>query len=143
MTSPPENPVPAVLAAYQAAVLAKDVDAFVALYAEDVRVFDMWGTWEYRGLAAWRAMAADWFGSLGDERVVVDFAEVQVELSPGLASGHAFARYAAVDAAGTELRALNNRISIVLRHEAGAWKIVHEHSSAPIAFDTTKAIFKR
>ncbi len=25
----------------------------------------------------------------------------------------------------------------------GVWKIVHEHNSAPIDFETTKAIFKR
>ena len=142
MTTALENPVPAILAAYKAAVFAKDVDAFVALYAGDVRVFDMWGRWEHRGLAAWREMAAGWFGSLGDERVVVDFADVQAELAADLASGHAFARFAAIDAAGTELRALNNRFSVVLRREDGAWKIAHEHSSAPLD-DAAKAIFRR
>lgn len=142
MTTALENPVPAALAAYKAAVLAKDVDAFAALYARDVRVFDMWGRWEHRGLAAWREMAVAWFGSLGEERVVVDFTDVATELSPELASGHAFARFAAVDAAGNELRALNNRFSVVMRVEDGAWKIVHEHSSAPLA-DDTKAILRR
>ena len=143
MTNLLENPIPAALAGYKAAVFAKDVDAFVALYARDIRVFDMWGRWEHRGLAAWRETVAAWFGSLGDERVVVDFSDVQSELSPELASGHAFARFAAIDADGTELRALNNRFSVVLRREGGAWKIAHEHSSAPLALDTAKPVFQR
>jgi len=32
-----------------ATVRAKDVDGFVALYANDVRVFDLWRRWSYRG----------------------------------------------------------------------------------------------
>ena len=52
------NPATEVLSAYAAAVNAKDVEAFVALYDEDVHVYDTWGTWEYNGIEAWRAMAA-------------------------------------------------------------------------------------
>jgi hypothetical protein len=37
------------LAGYAAAVRAKDADGFIALYASDVRVFDMWGRWSYVG----------------------------------------------------------------------------------------------
>ena len=55
------------------AVFARDVDAFAALYDQDVHVFDMWGGWSLRGIAAWRRMAEGWFGSLGDERVRVTF----------------------------------------------------------------------
>lgn len=47
----------AVIEGYAAAVRAKDVDAFVSLYAKDVRVFDMWGRWSYDGVDAWRSMA--------------------------------------------------------------------------------------
>ena len=47
-----DQAIHAALAAYQAAVLAKDVDAFVALYHEDVCVFDLWGRWSYTGIAA-------------------------------------------------------------------------------------------
>jgi hypothetical protein len=40
-----DNPITQVLNAYQAAVFAKDVDAFVALYDADVLIYDMWGVW--------------------------------------------------------------------------------------------------
>ncbi|CAB3778191.1 hypothetical protein LMG28614_00563 [Paraburkholderia ultramafica] len=40
-----DNPILLVLDRYKAAVFAKDVDSFVALYDGDVLVFDMWGVW--------------------------------------------------------------------------------------------------
>jgi ketosteroid isomerase-like protein len=42
---------------YAAAVRAKDVEAFVALYEPEVQVVDMWAEWAYRGADAWRTMA--------------------------------------------------------------------------------------
>jgi ketosteroid isomerase-like protein len=36
------------LDAYRMAVYAKDVGAFVALYAEDCVVFDMWARWSHK-----------------------------------------------------------------------------------------------
>ena len=65
------DPVHEALARYCAAAYDKNVDAFVSLYADDVHVFDMWNSWELRGIGAWRDMAVGWFSSLGDERVVV------------------------------------------------------------------------
>ena len=109
------------------------------LYAADVRVFDMWGCWSYDGLEAWRSMAAGWFGSLGTERVGVDFHDVQ---------GHGIARARrdapassptpGLAAEGQALRSLQSRHTWMLRPDAGDWKIVHEHSSGPADFDTGK-----
>jgi len=44
--------------AYADAVYDKDLEAFAALYAEGVHVFDSWGQWQYDGIDAWRGMAA-------------------------------------------------------------------------------------
>jgi ketosteroid isomerase-like protein len=77
---------------YAESVRAKDVDRFVALYSDDVRVFDMWGRWSYDGAVAWREMAVEW--------------------------------------------ALRKRPD-------GAWKVVHEHSSGPVDFETGKVQFQR
>lgn len=141
--STPTDPVRELLARYARAVLARDVDAFVALYADDLEVFDMWGAWSLRGIDAWRAMATDWFSSLGDERVVVGIEEVACTATGDLAFGHAILTYAAQAADGTPLRSLTNRITLGLRHVAGEWKIAHEHTSAPIDHATTKAILHR
>ncbi|MFK3650991.1 YybH family protein [Lysobacter enzymogenes] len=137
------DPFLAALDGYAAAVAAKDVDAFAALYAEDVHVFDMWGRWELRGLAAWRAMAQEWFGSLGTETVAVTYAQAQSQAGAELAYGHAVLTYAAHAADGTRLRSLDNRISLALARRDGAWKIVHEHTSAPVDHASGKAMLKR
>ena len=139
----PHDPFQAMLRAYAAAVLAKDVDAFVALYDPEVRIFDMWGQWSLHGTEAWRAMAQDWFGSLGDERVVVGVEEAHAIVGEDLAAGHAMLRYTAWSAAGERLRSLDTRLSCTLRRRDGAWKIVHEHTSAPIDHATTQALLQR
>lgn len=134
---------PAALAGYRAAVLAKDVDAFCALYDTDSHVFNMWGRWQHQGLAAWRAITEGWFGSLGEERVVVEFSDVHAEQAGDLAFGHAFTRFSAEAADGTPLRSLDNRLTLVMRRRDGAWKIVHQHTSAPIEHGTAKAMLRR
>ena len=138
-----------VLERYKAAVFAKDVEAFVALYAADIHVFDTWAEWSREGIEAWRGVAVEWFGSLGDERVVVDFSEVRARVTPEFASLNAFVRYAAIDRQDRELRSMSNRLTMVLRPvDAGgaggpSWKVVHEHTSAPVDPDTGKVILTR
>ncbi|MGH8079629.1 MAG: YybH family protein [Lysobacter sp.] len=131
------------LHAYAAAVLAKDVEAFVALYDADVHIFDMWGDWSMRGIEPWRAMARDWFGSLGDERVVVEIDQAQAHVGEDMIVGHAFLRYTAYAASGERLRSLDNRITLGLARREGRWTIVHEHTSAPIEHSNVKAILQR
>ena len=129
---------------YAAAVRAKDVDRFVELYARDVRVFDMWDRWSYDGAEAWRAMAVDWFGSLGDEQVAVEFEDVRTVVGDRIAVAHAFVIYRGLGADGTELRSMTNRLTWGLQKTAdGVWEVVHEHSSAPAAFDTGKVRLER
>lgn len=122
-----------ILAAYAAAVRAKDVDAFVGLYADDVRNFDLWSEWSYDGKDALRRMVSVWFGSLPDDEVVsVKFDDVRSEPGTDVAAVSAFTTFAAMSPDGTELRSMNNRLTWILRRDAGgAWKIAHEHTSAP------------
>ena len=121
------------LAAYAAAVRAKDVDAFVGLYADDVRTFDLWQEWTYDGKDAVRGMVAEWFDSVADdEEVAVRFDDVRTQAGDEVAAVSAFTTFAAVAPDGTESRSMNNRLTWVLRKEAdGNWKIAHEHTSAP------------
>ena len=134
------DPVSHALAQYKAAVYAKDVNAFVSLYEDDVHVFDMWNQWELRGIDAWRSMAEGWFGSLATEHVVVSFNDVVSTVGADLALGHATVTYTAVSAEGKELRSLDNRMTIALRRTSGAWKIFHEHTSGPIEHTSLKGM---
>jgi uncharacterized protein (TIGR02246 family) len=131
------------LDAYAAAVRAKDVEAFLALYADDVRSFDLWSVWTYDGKDAYRAMVEEWFGSPDTAaQVVVEFDEVRTEKGDGLAAVSAFLTFRGLNAEGVEERSMNNRLTWILRREGDGWKIVHEHTSAP-AGDGGKVSLKR
>jgi uncharacterized protein (TIGR02246 family) len=120
------------LEAYAAAVRAKDVDAFLDLYADDVRTFDLWTEWSYDGKDALRGMVAEWFGSLGDDVVAVEYDAVRTQTGEDVAAVSAFLTYRGLSAEGEELRSMNNRLTWALRRDAGGlWKIAHEHTSAP------------
>jgi uncharacterized protein (TIGR02246 family) len=133
-----------VLDSYAAAVRAKDVDAFVGLYADDVRTFDLWSVWSYDGKDALRGTVAEWFGSLPDDEVVeVGFNEVRTQVGEEIAALSAFTTFRAVSREGEELRSMNNRLTWIFRKDAdGAWKIAHEHTSAP-AGDEGKVQLRR
>ncbi|CAB3808783.1 YybH family protein [Paraburkholderia fynbosensis] len=137
------DPILQVLSDYRAAVLAKDVDRFAALYDRNVVLFDMWAAWSYKGITSLRDMTAGWFGSLGTERVIVDFSDVQATVGQDLAFVHAFVKFKAVTTDGVELRSMDNRLTMTLRQTGDGWKIVHQHTSSPIEPGTTSVIFKR
>jgi len=149
--------IESLLETYKNAVFQKDVDAFVSIFDAQVRIFDMW-EWVYDGLVPWRKMVEGWFGSLGTERVVVTFEDVQIQVGDEMAVVSAFARFAALSEIGEELRYLQNRLTWVVRKmrsngpsdnepEArsgeGVWKIVHEHTSGPVDGGTMKVLLQR
>lgn len=136
------DPFARTLAAYQAAVLAKDAEAFTALYDNDVQVFDMWGAWSLRGIEPWQKMATDWFASLGNETVVVGVADAHSTVGAELVIGHAILTYTGVSAEGKELRSMSNRMTMALKRTGDVWKIIHEHTSAPIDHQTLKAMLQ-
>jgi uncharacterized protein (TIGR02246 family) len=138
------NELEQVLDAYATAIGAKDVDAFVALYEDDVRVFDMWGTWSYDGIDAWRGMVTEWFGSLGAEQVAVELSDVRTIAADDVGILQAFVTFMNVPAEGEASRAMDNRLTWALRRGAdGTWKVAHEHTSAPADFETSKVVLQR
>jgi uncharacterized protein (TIGR02246 family) len=138
-----DTSVAPLIEAYQRAVMNQDVGAFMQLYDAGVRVFDTWGVWSYEGAGAWRTMVEGWLSSLGDERVTVTFDEVRVIGGPALCGVSAIVTYASSSTKAEENRAMQNRLTWMLRRESSAWKIVHEHTSAPAGFDDGKAILQR
>ena len=131
------------LDAYESAVHRKDVDAFMRLYAPDVRVFDAWGIWQYQGAEAWRRAVEGWLNSLGTERVKVRFDEVAASIGKDVSSVTAIVTYAGLSAEGEPLREMQNRITWVLRSIGHVPRIIHEHTSAPVGFEDMKAILVR
>lgn len=135
-----EQVVQQVVDAYKAAVYARDSDAFMRLYDPKVRVFDTWGIWSHEGAAAWRTAIDGWFASLGSEKVKVSFDDVDVLGAGELRSLSAIVTYAGLSAHGEPLRAMQNRLTWMLRMSGHVLRVVHEHTSAPIGFVDQKAI---
>jgi ketosteroid isomerase-like protein len=151
--------IESLLDTYKTAVFQKDVESFVSIFDDDVRIFDMW-EWVYNGVTPWREMVKSWFGSLGTERVVVTFDEVQIQAGEGMAVVSAFARFAAISEKGEELRYLQNRLTWVVRRKGSndgpsdnepvarsgagqSWKVIHEHTSGPVDGATMKVLLQR
>jgi ketosteroid isomerase-like protein len=144
LKSESENQVIRVLEAYKEAVFRKDISAYMALYAEEAQVFDMWGpAWLHKSKDTWLESTRSWFGGLGDERVVVEMENVQIQQASDMAFVSAFIKYSAVSPEGKTLRWLENRLSCVLVPVHGAWKIIHQHTSAPIDHTNLKASLRR
>ncbi len=138
-----EQLIARILESYKSAVFAKDVDAFMQLYDPNVRVFDAWGVWSYEGSAAWRVAVQAWLTSLQSEKVRVTFDDKKISGGNDLAFVSAIVTYAGVSAEGEHLREMQNRITWVLRMSGHLLRIVHEHTSAPMDFNDTKAILQR
>jgi len=113
------------------------------LYHPSVRVFDTWGVWLYEGAPAWRIAVEGWFASMGNERVKVSFSELQATTDHSVAVVSAIVAYAAESAQGESVRSMENRITWVLRESGHVFRIAHEHTSAPIGFEDSKAILTR
>ena len=94
--------------AYQNAVLARDIDAFMRLYDPKVRVFDTWGVWEYEDAVKWRRAIESWFSSLGTEKVKVKFEDVKSSGSPDFAVVSAIVSYSGMSAQGEQLRTMQS-----------------------------------
>lgn len=138
-----DKDVARILAAYESAVFKKDVRTFMHLYDPSVRVFDAWGVWLYEGAEAWQRAVEGWFTSLGTERVKVTFEDVTSWVGKEVSSVCAVVTYAGMSATGETLRAMQNRITWVLRASGHVPRIVHEHTSAPLGFEDSKAILVR
>ncbi|MBN7816295.1 nuclear transport factor 2 family protein [Algoriphagus pacificus] len=117
---------------YKNAAWNKDVNQMVGLYHENVVIFDMWEHGFQKGLEAWSLEISNWLGSLGDEKVKVDFEMISVQEKSTVGFASAVVSFQAVGLDQTILRGMKNRISLgFIRDEIG-WKVVHQHTSAPI-----------
>ena len=138
-----EQPISEFTEKYAAAVFGKDAGALLALYDEDVRIFDLWAVWAHEGAGPWRESVDAWFASLGDQRVGVDFDDVRILVTDGLATLHAIITYRDIGLDDVELDSMQNRLTWVFERRGSGWKIVHEHTSAPVDDKTLKVSLQR
>jgi ketosteroid isomerase-like protein len=97
-----------------------------------------------RATDEWRGAAAEWFGSLGSGKVAVEFHDIQAITGDYVAAANAIITFKGSSADNEELHVLNNRLTWVLRKTPeGAWKVIHEHTSAPVDVGTGKVTLQR
>lgn len=135
-----DDPIHFFLRDYAAAVLARDHARFMALYAEDLQVFDSWDRWEYAGLAEWSGMIAGWFEDIRDVRVRVTAKDVKSWGDGAVAGGSATLEFAALDDQGQPSKSMENRLTVLLRRDPAGWRAVHQHTSVPVAFGSKQVV---
>jgi len=88
----------------------------------------------------WAKIIEDWFGSLGDEKVKVEFEMIKIQQSENVGFASALIRFQAISAEGAVLRSMKNRITLGFAKSGDEWKVIHQHTSAPINSNGLTAI---
>lgn len=110
-----EAALQAMLDRYAAAVRERNLNAFLALYCDDVVIFDAWDHWAYRGKLEWAEAVAIWFGASAGEALEVDFQETTCAIIGGGAWVHGAVIFKAIDRSGDTIRSMKNRFTWLLR----------------------------
>ncbi len=127
---------------YTRAAWDRDADAMIALYHEELTVFDMWDTGRITDSQVWKTILRDWLSSLGEEQVRVGFEDIMVQESGELGFAHALITFAAIAPDGTILRSMKNRITLGFTKTPAGWKVAHQHTSAPVSSENLVGILE-
>jgi ketosteroid isomerase-like protein len=127
--------------AYEDSIKTKNIDKYIDLYSDDALIFDMWDIGCYAGKKEWKDMNQKWFDSLNENKVIVDFVDLQYQIVNNNAFLFAFVNYKEVDIHDLELRRLKNRLTWVCIRKTKKWIIKHQHTSVPIDSKSIKGMF--
>lgn len=122
-------------AIYSQAAWEKDTEMMIGLYHENVVVFDMWEKGYEKGLTSWTNSIVEWLTSLNEERVKVTFEKVEAHEKADIGFAYAIIGFQAISPENNVLRSMKNRISLGFVKNEGIWKVIHQHTSAPINFN--------
>jgi uncharacterized protein (TIGR02246 family) len=136
-----QSSVQSVFDRYTAAVQASDADSLLALYADDVHVYDLMAPFERHGKESGREMIAAWLGNK-EEKQSCTIEDLHVDESGDLAVARASVRYEVNMPDGTH-HGMWNRATWALRRIEGEWKIVMEHTSVPLGAEDMQPVFER
>lgn len=126
--------------AYQDAAWRKDANMMIHLYDKNALIFDMWDQAFIADSIEWSNTIVDWLGTLGEEKVKVEFEMVQTHQSGNVGFATALIQFQAISSNGTVIRSMKNRITLGFSKFEAGWKIIHQHTSAPISSDGLVAI---
>ena len=125
---------------YQNSVWCKDTTAMINLYDEQAVIFDMWDRGYNLNPSEWAKAIENWFGSLGEEKVKVEFEMVKIHQSYNVGFASALIQFQAISIEGAVLRSMKNRITLGFSKFDDGWKVIHQHTSAPISSNGLTAV---
>jgi len=125
---------------YQKSAWDKDSSAMISLYDEQALIFDMWDQGYISNPSEWSKIIIDWLGSLCEEKVKVEFEMVKIHQSGNVGFATALILFQAISSEGAVLRSMKNRISLGFSKFEDGWKVIHQHTSAPVSSDGLTAI---
>jgi ketosteroid isomerase-like protein len=120
---------------------AKDIDAIMSHYSDDVLVFDIVPPRQYVGAAAYRK---DWEDLLKPFKTLkFDITDYAVSSDGQMAWAHSMQHLTATQMAGKKTQKIDMtvRVTDVYKKINGDWKVVHEHVSVPIDLSKGKPDF--
>ncbi|GHN01821.1 hypothetical protein WSM22_33100 [Cytophagales bacterium WSM2-2] len=117
---------------YKQSAWEKDTASMIGLYDDNVVIFDMWEHGYQTGLTEWSVVIKDWLGSLGEEKVNVLFEMTEIHESESVGFGNALITYQAISNGNVVVRSMKNRITLGFIKKKDVWKVVHQHTSAPL-----------
>jgi ketosteroid isomerase-like protein len=109
----------------------KNADAIAAPYAEDAEVFNLSPPLVHHGVSASEKQA--WLDTW-ETPVELEARDLKITVSGDFAFCHGFVRMSGAKAGGMPI-SFWMRATVCLEREAGAWQIVHEHTSVPFYMD--------
>ena len=125
---------------YREAVWNKDAKAMTELYDKEAVIFDTWDQGYVESSSEWNKIIEDWFNSLGEEKVKVDFEMENIHESDNVGFASAVIQFRAISGEGNVLRSMKNRLTVGFSRSETGWKVTHQHMSAPVSSDGLTAI---
>jgi uncharacterized protein (TIGR02246 family) len=123
------------------AVHARDAEAVMACYADDVITYDLFTPTKVTGTAAYRKNYEMWFQCCQNGPPSYEIKELDVVAGDDIAFCRSLNRMTGPNAEGTEEESWL-RVTVCLRKIGGEWKVVHEHVSVPLDLQSQKGVFQ-
>lgn len=134
MSEDAKHRILALLRKQEEAIARGDAAPVVAGMADDIVTYDMPPPLEYRGQAARDPAGLEQWFETWDGQVIVTMPDPTVIIEGNLAVVFGLSRMRGTKKEGGPVDAWNRR-TVVLRLIADDWKVIHEHSSYPMAMD--------
>lgn len=135
-----ETEIRQLISRWGAAFRARDLDGVMAVYAPGAEFvgFDISPPLQYSGEEAYRESYRTFFAQY-DGPLTVEYRDVKIESGGNIALYHALERLTGTLKSG-ERSSIWVRVTCGLRRIDGAWRIIHDHLSVPVDFNTGKAL---